>query len=340
MYYDRTLSDEFASNLMEGGKLRWLFDFVKERSDLELSLVVSGQNGKKKERIIFYRGLTKIMEIEKMSTKQVKVKGAGKYREIVPDIYGEKDVEYIKKEPVEKIIKFLREDEKSARYYDSKKEGYYQNELSRKYGIDVGDDAEFVIVDKEVVVGYDDKAEREREFGPIKDKYKEIQKKILIKNPKRYGSKLDEKSLGNKLDFLALNKNGDIYLIELKHGTNTSGIYLSPLQIGLYYEIFDKFARLPNSQKDNKLSKLQKNVLSMLKQKQEIGLINPNWKVPKFSGKIVPVLTVADPNPRSSAKEKFAEILNICRENLGAEFLKNTKTFDYITDKDLVSWDR
>ncbi len=199
-----------------------------------------------------------------------------------------------------------------------------------------------MIVDKEAVVGYKNKAEKEKEFGPIRDKYKEIQRKISIKNPKRYGGNRDEKPLGNELDFLALNKEGDIYLIELKHGTNTSGIYLSPLQIGLYYEIFDKFARLPNSQKVDKLSNLQKRVLEMFKQRQEIGLINSNWTVPKISekNKIVPVLIVAEPNHKSSAKEKFNEILDICREDLGADFLKNIRIYDYTTEKGLVFWDR
>lgn len=329
MYYDRTLSDKFAKYLLPGGKLRWLFDFVKTRSDLDLSLVVTEKNGKKEERIILYRGLTKVIDIYKRKgPERVYIDGADTYKELTHKLYGSKVISDISPDEIEIIIDYLRKKGEKDRYYGNKKEGYYQNELSRKYGIYATDDEEFVIVDKEAVVGYDDEDEKEKEFKPIREKYHIIQKKISNGNPKSYGSKRGNESLGNELDFLALNKKGDICLIELKHGTNTSGIYLSPLQIGLYYDIFDKF------------SDLQESVLRMLKQKQEMGLINPNWEVPEFSGKIVPVLIVAEPNHRSSAKEKFYGVLKICRENLGDDFLKNIKMYDYTMDKGLVSWDR
>lgn len=39
MYYNRTIQEDFAKNLMVGGQLRWLFDYVKSHSDLDLLTV-------------------------------------------------------------------------------------------------------------------------------------------------------------------------------------------------------------------------------------------------------------------------------------------------------------
>jgi len=71
----------------------------------------------------------------------------------------------------------------------------------------------------------EDEEEKSRIYKPIRQGYEELKRKLSEIDSKKYGSKLGEKSIGNELDFLALDKNGDILLIEFKHGTNISGIY-------------------------------------------------------------------------------------------------------------------
>lgn len=334
MYYDRTLSDEFAEYLLPGGKLRWLFDFVKNHPELDFGLV----RNKYGERIILYRGLTKIMDIKNAKMGQVYVDGTKKYKEFIPELYGKKAVEDIKKEPIEKLIEFLSEDEYSARYYDSKKEGYYQNELSRKYGINAADDAEFVIVDKEVVIGYVNDFEKENELGPIKEEYnnlyKELRPQITGRDYKDEpandsNNKSKKNFFGDELDFLVLNKKGDILLIEVKYGKDTQKIYWSPLQIGVYYDILTKFP------------KLEERTLSMLKQRQELGLISPNWTIqdsPRKKIQIIPVLIVAGPKHSLEAEKRLYKVLEKTRAKKGTEFLKDLQIFGYETDKGLIPW--
>jgi hypothetical protein len=324
MYYNRTISKELASLLETGGELRWLFDFVKNHNELDFLI---GKNISK-EWVSIYRGLTRIISILPDSKTTVLIKAADKYKSISPNLYGKKSVNEKFQNDIEHLITQIEQNSQFDRYYKNKKEGYYQNELSKKFGMCGNPDTDFVIIDKEAVIGYSDQAEKDNLLGNIQQKYKQLQKEISLLNPERYGKDLGKKAIGNELDFLALDKEGNILLIEYKHGTNTSGIYLSPLQIGMYNDIFTSFPK----------NELEHAVLEMLEQKQKIGLINPNWKKPNSIKDIIPVLIISEFNYKSSAKTKFDEILQFARKQLGASFLNNLQTFNFTMKNGLSNW--
>lgn len=325
MYYNRKISNSFSALIESAGKLRWLFDLVKKRNDLDFLI---GKNNSK-EWISLYRGLSRILTITKTRNSNIiKIDGANAYKIISPSLYGEKDTSYNFKTEIENILNAVAVNPKFDRYYKNKKEGYYQNILSRKYGIFGDKDDDFVIIDKEAVVGYLNQKEKDIAFEKIQPKYKQLQHDISEKNSKRYGKDIEKKAVGNELDFLALDKNGNILLIEYKHGTNTSGIYLSPIQIGMYYDIFTNFPK-----KD-----LEKAVFEMLIQKQKIGLICPNWVIPKKIKDIIPILIISEYNYKSSAKQKFDEIFTFSKEQLGSKFLNNLLMYNYTEKKGLLKW--
>ena len=325
MYYNRKISSTFSSLIEDGGKMRWLFDFVKGNNELDFLI----EKNNSKEWISVYRGLSRVLTITKTKeTDIVKLDGVKAYKNILPELYGEKSTSIIFKKELEHLVNVVSKDEKFDRYYKTKKEGYYQNILSRKYGICGNRDDDFVIIDKEAVVGYSDQAEKNNIFGNMQQKYKQLQQDISDLNPVRYGKNLGKKAIGNELDFLALDKEGNILLIEYKHGTNTSGIYLSPLQIGLYNDIFTNFPR----------TELEGAVFDMLAQKQKIGLICPNWPKPDRIKNIIPVLIISEYNYSSSAKAKFDEIFTFSRKQLGSGFLDNLKTFDFSITNGLSNW--
>ena len=182
-------------------------------------------------------------------------------------------------------------------------------------------------MDKEAVIGYKNESEKKEMFGGLQKPYKELQKELSRKNAKRFGKDLEKKSIGNELDFLALDKQGNLLLIEYKHGENTSGIYLSPLQIGMYYDLFFQFPRV----------ELEKSVYGMLEQKKRIGLINSQWKTPVIKD-IVPVLIISEYNYNSSAEEKYKEVLDFVRHGKGRSFLANIKTYNYTIQKGIKPW--
>lgn len=324
MYYNRTISKSFSKMLETGGELRWLFNFVKKRNELDFLI---GKN-KQKEWISIYRGLSRILTITgKQNYQKIKLDAAKSYKDITCTLYGIKSVPCNFKGELEALIKRVGNEKKFDRYYNNRKEGFFQNELSRKFGICGRNTDEFVILDKEAVVGFANRSEKKEIYDPIRAKYKQLQRDISFRDSKRYGKDLDKKAIGNELDFVALDKNGNILLIEYKHATNTSGIYLSPLQIGMYHELF---SRLPKKLLFNA-------VHEMLEQKKRIGLINSKWNKPEI-GEIIPVLVISEYNYNQSAKKKFQEIMNFTREKIGHSFLRNIKTYNYTTGVGLKDW--
>lgn len=332
MYYNRSLSKEFSALIEPKGQLRWLFDFVKQRSDLDFLIGRSGQRGREKDWISIYRGLTRIVRFTNtISREVVHVDAAEKYKKLEPGIFGRKRFPLDNRAGLVSLIDKISKDPKLIGSYDNHKEGYYQNELSRKYGICGSASSEFVIVDKEAVVGYENMAEKDSVFGSLRTKYKQLHESISNEHSKRYVKYSQNRSAGNELDFLGVDTSGNILLIEYKHGRdsqNTAGIYMSPLQIGLYYDIFSKL--------DN--PDLLRAVTQMIRQKQKIGLIHPDWRLPKLNGNIIPVLIISYYNYNSTAKEKYGEIMSFVRSRQSEPFLKNIRTYNYTTEMGLEDW--
>ena len=198
--------------------------------------------------------------------------------------------------------------------------------MSRKFGINSLPDSDFVIIDKEVVIGYEDQKEKNKIFGEKQSKYKDLLKEISLSNPIKFGKGLEKKAIGNELDFLAWKSDGTLLLIELKHGTNTSGIYLSPLQIGLYAEIFENYKEKNETDFYNSLKR-------MVEQKQRMGLIHKDWKIPPEITSIKPMLIISEYNPKGTSIEKFSDILAICREKFPSH-LQSIEVFSYSRQQD------
>jgi hypothetical protein len=317
--YDRTLSPDFASLLERNGALRWLFHFVWGRDDLDFLVGKSGNT----QWISVYRGLSRMVTVSPTAKGGIKYDAAEAYKEMDPSLFGAVTKDDIR--DVSGRLEALREsianDKKYNRYFNNEKEGFYQNKLSRAAGIRAAADSEFVVVDKEAVIGYRDAKVKQAKLGGSRQRYRDIQAKLSKIDSNPYGANLTKKALGNELDFLAVDRSGNILLIEYKHGTNTSGIYLSPLQIGLYYDIFTT-----HIDRDH----LCESVCKMFRQKQQIGLIHSAWKMPTLSGKILPVLIISEYNSNSCAKEKFGEVLHLCRKELNqADFLAELTCYRY-----------
>ena len=326
MYYNRTLSDSFSRIIEKSGELRWLFDFVKEKEELDFLL---GKNHSR-EWISVHRGLSRIITIQrrKRNPRKIFIDGAGSYKDMCPHLYGEKSIDENFRDAIEDIIHLVENNERFDRYYNNKKEGFYQNKLSRRYGICGKADDPFVIVDKEAVIGYLNQTEKDQLLGTIQKKYKRLQGIVSAADEKLYGKDLNKKSIGNELDFLALDREGNLLLIEFKHGSSTSGIYLSPIQIGLYYDIFTNYPKVD----------LERAVFGMLAQRQRIGLINPDWTSPNRIKNIIPVLIISKFNPSSAARSRFLKVIEHSRKKFGDKFLDNIKVWQYTPEGVLLNW--
>ena len=329
MYYHRVIGDDLKGLLLPGGRLHWLYLLVKGREDLDFLI---GAN-KSRKWIYVYRGTTKLLDI-RIKRESVNISANSTYLELAKknnlDIYGIKEIADLNfKDDFVRLISCLNQNSKLSKHYANKKEGYFQNLFSRQFGILSDGSEDFVVVDKEVVIGHDNKEVKKIYFGEQRKRFMAINEALSRLDAKRYGSKLSEKALGNELDFLAVNRNGKILLIEFKHGSSAKGIYLSPIQIGLYYCLFHEYIK---QYKDDFIS----HISSMIKQKKEMGLISQQWPDVTPTTEIIPMLVIAEYNPERTYFCKFKEVLKICRDKLADNsFLSELMVYEYDKNKKL-----
>jgi hypothetical protein len=297
MYYDRLLPLKTVKLLLPGGEFNWLINFVLNQPDLDF------QTGKNKSDswISIYRGTTCLLKIHGR-LNGYKISVDKKYRTLYPEFYDNPtslNFEIL----ISKIGTYKNELGKNTltHYYDNQKEGFYQNLISRRYGIEGKMDDPFVIIDKEVVIGYLNTSAKNGIIDSIRKKYQtaldELQK------IEKFPSKLNEFKFGNEFDFLALDSNGKIIIIELKDGSDTKKIYLSPFQIYTYCDIYNEYI---SRNKDE----FEKVILDMIKQKQELGILNSKWVVPNKIVGIRAALVIGG-KYSNAAKTNYQKVIKV-----------------------------
>lgn len=330
IYYDRLLPSKMSQLIAPKGELRWLVDFVKENEDLDFLV---GSN-LKDSWISVYRGLSRLIRLRPTPFDNELLSDAdGRYSTLMPSLYGNLNKGQLNfKRDLQNLLNIVRNDNSFDKHYNSKKEGYYQNHFSRRNGIIANSDNDFVIVDKEAEPVFKNDFEKQQIFDRLKKKYNGIYKILSETNPIKYGKNLEKKSIGKAADFLALDKKGRLLVIEFKHHESPAGIYLSPVQLGLYFELFTMLYK----QNPDELNII---ISNMVGQKQDIGLIPNGWFASNRITELVPVLVISEYNSRSNAKDKFKDVIRECRSLHGDDFLEGFEVYGYTTDKGLQSLD-
>ena len=296
MYYDRSLSKDFEK--LFNDVLSWLVPYVKSKDDLDILI---GKNNNL-EYCYVYRGLSKIVAIEKRANNKYNVTASDAYNKLGVDLYGDLDEGKFNENSLEKLRQIVARNKNFDRYYNNRKEGYFQNKIQRDNGILATRDTTLLIVDKEVVIGYKDTPEKEKVLGEAQKKYMECKMELQKSNLVKFGRPSKNMS-GNELDLLALDRSGRIYLMEVKYGGNTAGIYMSPFQIGLYKRLFKKID-------------IRENVKKLIEQKQRMGLLPKDWVVPDIKKGYVPELIIGAYNPRSCGyPQRYNEVMDYIQKH-------------------------
>lgn len=283
MYYDRSMSLNLENLILKDYK--WLIEEVIKRPELDF------QTGSNENDTWFsiYRGTGRILTINASG----KIFAASKYMELSPSFYITPD-----KSGLDDLLSKIVKDRNLGRYYfgadGKRKEGYYQNLISRRYSLFCEPEDDFVIIDKEFVLGYRNQTIKEGLSRPIVDKYDGI----IHSLSEKYDYCINIHQPGTECDFVGLTRHGDILLLELKRHEDTTKIYLSPIQAGKYDDLTTEFVkRFPDD--------FCHNVLEMVKQKIRMGILKPKWEIPsKLSGKIIPSVIVGG-NPSKEAINRF-----------------------------------
>jgi hypothetical protein len=287
-----------------------------------------------KQWVSVYCGTTCLLDIT-FTGGLVRISAHKKYINLAQNnslnIYGSKETANLNfEDDFVQFLSFLHQNNHLERHYGNRKEGYFQNLFSRQFGILSDGSEDFVVIDKEAVVGYQNMQVKAKYFNKQREKFKAIKQHLSEFDAKRYGSNISKEALGNELDFLAVNRRGKVLFIEFKHGSSTKGIYLSPIQIGLYYSIFQDYIHYCRRN-------FIDDVGEMIKQKKDMKLISRNFPEVKLRGEIVPLLIIAKYNPRSSALDLFGNVLKICRGELKDDaFLSNLEIYEYDEHQNLT----
>ena len=314
-YYDRTMDDSFISKVLND--YPWLIHFVKNTSELDLQTGHDPKQGRSWFSV--YRGTGKVLTFVSRRNGY-KIDADDTYKKIATTDFFERPTE-------NSFVEYLSNIKKASNlksYYESdqgKKEGFYQNLIGRRYTFNTKAEDDFIIIDKEMVVGFKDEVTK---TAWNKDIISNIE--ALIRNLRRdYKGRLpkDISSKYGEFDFLAMTWDGDIIIMELKQD-DPQKTYLSPIQVRFYDEQFHKLL------KENK--DISDNIMKMVQQKVDMGIINvPKGRsLPqKLSGKIETCVIVGEEKSLSpTICDRFRVVRKI--------FLPNMKSYTCESDGTLV----
>lgn len=203
----------------------------------------------------------------------------------------------------------------NSRYFYNMKEGYLQNMICYEFGERAKSDSPFIVIDRECVIGYDNTQEKETYLKPITDKYLNLISQEKENDPKTYG-KSEFQNLGDELDLLAIDSEGNLCCIELKHGSNTSGIYWGIFQLAVYREIFNIHF----------VQSIFQDIKDLISQKIALGLLPINTglalKNRENFNSVRPILGIGAPNLKSSCWGNLDELMNKHKLLLNCEIMK------------------
>ena len=272
-YYNRTMDSVIYNQFKEGGQYHWMIQYVKDHPELDF------QTGSNKNNSWFsvYRGTSKIIKIEKHGKSKISYEK--KYYDLCPEYYEDTTNSV----HLNTLLDKLKTDPVLSKYYGNeltgkKAEGYYQNLIARRYTFLNKPDDDFIIIDKEFVIGFKNEETKKRILDKIAAEFKN-----LLENKFRPSLKSLRKNVATtygEVDFLGLNWDGDLIIIELK-GDDPQKIFTSPIQVGFYQRLLTQVL--------DEYPDLYMNIRSMLKQKVDLSLITiPEGRsIPKsLSGKI------------------------------------------------------
>lgn len=302
--YQRFLSRDFCDLLKDGGCLRFLLTAGMEADNADpCAIDVQLRTG---DIVQYYHGTTSLLRVRYRGDGSIQGDAAATYhavpgcRELIQPCRIEPD-------PLRCFEQALRDYLPRAmaaadpRYYRNRGEGFWQNCLAVTFGRNCRPGMDWLIIDREAVIEFDSDEERRRTLAPYREKYPAARRRLQTEEPNLWGQPPETDSLGNELDFLALGPAGELLCIELKHGSNASGIYWGPLQTCAYRDDFRLL--LPDVAED---------VKALVRQKIELGLLPPSAarRVPiEDFREPLGVLAVAEPNDLSTCWGRLNDLM-------------------------------
>jgi len=132
------------------------------------------------------------------------------------------------------IVPWLVSRTKSV-YYKNKKEGFWENQLCHLYGRYWTPDKEWLVLDRQAVIGFPSSTARTEFFEPIISKRNAAMWSVFSSQARKWAH---PRTIGTELDLLLLNRKRELVCMELKHASSSAGVYYGPFQAAVYREAF------------------------------------------------------------------------------------------------------
>jgi hypothetical protein len=311
--YNRGLSKELLPHLLPEGRLRFLVEGLPLPEDDPYALDIQIREH---DQLMYYHGTTRLLVLHfkdfkncnaniKISPSAHKAYGAYSQCKDQWSVLNKKWDMLIVDDFHQAFSNYLVWAIKAAepKYYKNQKEGFWQNRLCVRFGKQWRPGDEWLILDRECVLGFDSEAKKESFYQDAQNKYCAIKMGLQREDQSEWG-KPKNKGFGDELDMLGIGSQNQLVTIELKHGKNSSGIYWGPLQVAMYQKAF--FTAIEDSQS------IMLDIKELARQKVQLGLL------PEESRKLIeecnlnkvePVLAVAEPNQRSKCWKKMTVVM-------------------------------
>ena len=328
--YTRQLARDFEELLLPGRPLGFLVELVhaSARKDSARSLDLQfRERGRTGSQLAVYVGLTRILKAHYDGQRRVVALSADEFYTRQFPTHGlarSYPLSFAATELQNDMTRYMRNVHVNVRQY--KKEGRCQNWLSHRYGFLRGGN-EWVSVDREVVVGYRDEAEKEKEWEPIKARFGVFGQGLPKVMWNRFELDVQGKGVGNELDALIWCPKSQMLLIaEVKDGSSAAGIYLSPVQVAAYFEVWRRFFQ-------ERPEEALRGIRGLIEQKMRLGLISGDVALPQRidAANLSPALIVQAPNPHSGCWKRLDRIIGLLADQ-GADYIKGLQVYETADD--------
>lgn len=153
-----------------------------------------------------------------------------------------------------------------SRYYrgddqGNKAEGYWTNLAYHRFGNEFSEKKPWLIIDRDFSLGFPHASEKKEFYSTHAKPYMEIKQRLQNENREKWG-KPSKRAFRQEAGFLALNKNGELVAVELRRGSNTSGICWAPIAAAAHRDAI--ISALPN---------ISESISTLVAQKVTLGLL-------------------------------------------------------------------
>jgi hypothetical protein len=212
-------------------------------------------------------------------------------------------------------------------FYGNGKEGWWENKLSIDLCRHWTRKDDFLVIDREVCIEFLDSTEKNTIMQGLVKPYREIIAEFQGSDSKRWGVP-KEKPLGNEIDMIAVDRSGNLFCIELKHGSDGSKISWGAVQVGIYGDLANKYQ-----------SDLRQGANELLEGKISAGCIADEGgaherleRLRSNTGTVETILAIAQPNPNSECWLRASEVMSAVGKSTPLAFVGEWKS-----DKPLAS---